>query len=214
MKVVVTAGPTREFIDPVRFISNRSTGRMGYAIASAFAGKGHEVTLISGPAALTRPDLVGMVEVVSAADMLDAVMAEFPVCDCLVMTAAVADWRPVRRSDSKMKKGTASMTIELEATRDILREVSAVRQSQILAGFAAETGDPSDEARRKLSAKGLDVIFANDVSASDSGFEVDTNRIVCITRDGSEEEWPLMTKKDAGLKIAEVVERLHDARNA
>ncbi len=212
MKVVVTAGPTREFIDPVRFLSNRSTGKMGYAVAAAFSARGHEVVLISGPVALEPPATVRTVSVVSAADMLEVTLAEFGSCDGLVMAAAVADWAPRNTAERKIKKGDKTFVLELKATRDILHEISAVRTRQVLAGFAAETGDPIAEARRKLSDKGLDVIFANDVSGSDAGFEADTNRIVCITANGDEVAWPLMPKAEAGLKVAETVERIHESR--
>jgi phosphopantothenoylcysteine decarboxylase/phosphopantothenate--cysteine ligase len=212
MKVVVTAGPTREFLDPVRFLSNRSTGKMGYAIASAFSERGHEVILISGPVALDPPASVKLIDVVSASDMLDAVSSEFIACDCLVMTAAVADWRPAEQLNTKMKKGASRMTLELEATEDILKQLAKARQTQILAGFAAETGDPLEESKRKLAAKGLDVVFGNNVSQSDAGFESDTNRLCCVTSDGAAEEWPLMSKAEAGQRIAQKIENIHDSR--
>ena len=212
MKVLVTAGPTREYIDPVRFLSNRSSGKMGYAVAAALCGRGHEVVLVSGPVMVVPPPGARVVQVVSSEDMHKAVIDEFGSCDCLVMAAAVADWRPRNCSASKMKKGAASLKLDLVPTRDILRDVASRKGARIVAGFAAETGDPAAEARRKLVEKGLDVVFANDVAQSGSGFEVDTNRIICITADGREESWPLMSKADAGLRIAGVLERLYAAR--
>jgi phosphopantothenoylcysteine decarboxylase/phosphopantothenate--cysteine ligase len=212
MKVLVTAGPTREYIDPVRFLSNRSSGKMGYAVAAALCERGHEVVLVSGPVAISPPPLARIVQVVSAEEMRTAVMREFESCDCLVMAAAVADWRPIKPCGRKMKKGSSGLILELEPTSDILLEVAARKGARIVAGFAAETGDPSEEARRKLRYKGLDVIFANDVAQADSGFEVDTNRIVCISADGREESWPLVTKSEAGQMIAGVLEGLYAAR--
>ena len=212
MKVMVTAGPTRELIDPVRFLSNPSTGKMGFAIASALLERGHEVLLVTGPVSLESPPGAQVIHVVSADDMLQAVKAEMGVCDAIIMSAAVADWRPRSMSATKLKKGGDSLSLELEPTVDILREIAPLKGKCVLGGFAAETGDPAEEARRKLRDKGLDVIFANDVSAAGSGFESDTNQLICIRADGGEEIWPLMSKLDAGGKVAEVLESLYKGR--
>ena len=201
MKILVTAGPTRESIDPVRFLSNRSTGKMGYALVWAAADAGHEVRLISGPVSLTAPDGVIVVDVVSAEDMLKAVQDNLEWCDVLIMSAAVADWRPASVSDVKLKKANMKATIELEPTPDVLKTVMADKGDRIFVGFAAETGDPVPEALRKLKEKGLDIIVANDVAADDAGFEVDTNRVTVLFADGRREDWPLMSKVEVAKKL-------------
>lgn len=213
MKVMVTAGPTREFIDPVRFLSNRSTGKMGYAIAAALLERGHDVLLVTGPVSLQPPAGARVCNVVSADDMLQAVTAQIGPCDAVIMSAAVADWRPSSMATAKLKKGAGALNLELQPTVDILRAISSLKGNRILAGFAAETGNPSAEARRKLRDKGLDVIFGNDVCAEGSGFESDTNQIFCISADGGEQIWPLMSKIDAGMKIAEIIEALCEGRH-
>ncbi|MBT3295883.1 MAG: hypothetical protein HN919_07435 [Verrucomicrobia bacterium] len=185
MNILVTAGPTREALDPVRFLSNRSSGRMGYAIAAAAAQAGHAVRLISGPVALETPAGVERIDVVSAQAMADAVQAHVTWCEALVMAAAVADWRPATVSPAKLKKHAGTLTLELERTPDILASVQPLKGARIYVGFAAETGDPEAEARRKLAAKGLDLIVANDVSRPDAGFEVATNAVMLIDSDGS-----------------------------
>ncbi len=208
MKILVTAGPTREAIDPVRFLSNRSSGKMGYAVAEVAAEMGHEVRLVSGPVAIDEPSGVATVEqVISAADMLDAVLANFEWCDVLVMCAAVADWRPKVVADQKLKKDGAGdvMTLELERTVDILQVVGGKKKSQVLVGFAAETENVLDEARRKLVAKGLDMIVANDVSRDDAGFGVDTNAVTFVT-EGAETKMPLMSKRNVAAVLVELLE--------
>jgi len=209
MKILVTAGATREAIDPVRFLSNRSTGKMGYAVAGVAVERGHEVRLVSGPVAMDEPSGVSVVRVVSAADMLDAVLADFGWCDVLVMCAAVADWRPRVVAEQKMKKFDAGdgMTLELERTVDILQAVGDVKQSQVVVGFAAETENMLSEARRKLVAKGLDMIVANDVSRADAGFEVDTNAVTFVTANG-EVVLPLMSKCAVADRLIRAVEAL------
>jgi phosphopantothenoylcysteine decarboxylase/phosphopantothenate--cysteine ligase len=207
MHVVVTAGPTREAIDPVRFISNRSSGKMGFAIAAALAGRGHRVTLIAGPVGLETPAGVERIDVISAADMARAVQDAFAGCDALIMAAAVADWRPARVSETKLKKQDMAAMIQLERTDDILMLVKPLRQHQVVVGFAAETADPRPEARRKLHAKGLDLVVANDLSAPDAGFAVDTNRVVLVSAD-EDERLPLLPKKDVAEILAKRVEAL------
>lgn len=205
MKILITAGPTRESIDPVRFLSNRSTGKMGYALAEAAHDSGHEVRLISGPVSLSPPLDVGFVEVVSAEDMLRAVQENLAWCDVLIMSAAVADWRPVSVSAEKLKKADMSRTLELERTPDILQTIMPYKGNRIFVGFAAETGDPLPEASRKLKEKGLDLIVANDVSQSDAGFAVDTNRVTVLFADGRREDWPLMSKVAVAEKLIEIL---------
>ncbi|MEI8138887.1 MAG: phosphopantothenoylcysteine decarboxylase [bacterium] len=205
MRILVTAGPTREFMDPVRYISNRSSGKMGYAIAAAACARGHEVVLISGPVALTAPAGVKVVPVVSAADMLPAVESHFEACDALIMAAAVSDWRPAVVSQQKMKKQNARMELMLEPTADILLTIRPRKGGRVVVGFAAETTEVESEARRKLAAKGLDLIVANDVTQSDAGFDVETNRVVLITTT-DRLPLPLMTKREVGERIVEWVE--------
>lgn len=200
MKFLVTAGPTREYLDPVRYLSNRSTGRMGYAVAVAAAERGHEVVLISGPVALPRPAGVRIVDIVSARDLLAAVSEHVSASDVLVMCAAVADWRPRGVSDRKLKKRTQSPTLELVPNPDILTEVLPRKGSRLFIGFAAETDDVLEEARGKLVRKGLDMIVANDVTLPGAGFEVETNIVTLLTADRVE-PLPLMSKADVAMRI-------------
>jgi putative hydrolase of HD superfamily len=209
MRVLVTAGPTREFIDPVRFISNRSSGKMGYAVAVAARDRGHEVVLISGPvAALQPPHGIKMVPVVTAADMLAAVEAHLEWSDTLIMSAAVADWRPADPANRKIKKLDRLTELRLEPTTDILLSIAPRKGSRTFVGFAAETHDLLHEARRKLARKGLDAIVANDVSRSDAGFDVETNQVVLVTKDGPDQEWPLMSKAAVAERLVKWVESL------
>ncbi len=206
MKILVTAGPTREHLDPVRFLSNRSTGKMGFAVAAAAAAAGHDAVLIAGPVSLPSPEGVRRVDVVSARDMLAAVEDELPEADVLVMTAAVADWRPKTTSAQKLKKGAMAPVIELEPNPDILRTVASLKGGRVFVGFAAETGDPVPEAARKLAAKGLDMVVANDVSSPDSGFAVDTNRVTFVFPNGHRTYLPLLSKAEVAARIVAAVE--------
>jgi len=208
LKILVTAGPTRETIDPVRYISNRSSGKMGYAVAAAAVHRGHETALITGPVGLDPPAGVAVTRVVTARDMLSAVQEALPWCDALIMAAAVADWRLARANPHKLKKGAKPPRLELEATDDILQSIVAIKGPRLIVGFAAETQDIIGEARRKLQAKDLDLIVANDVSSSDSGFDVDTNRAAILDRNGSITELPLLSKDDLASLILERVEAL------
>ena len=213
MKFLVTAGPTREFIDPVRFLSNPSTGRMGFAVARAARAAGHEVVLIAGPVSLRTPKGVRRIDVVSARDMLVAVEKED--FDCLVSTAAVADWRPAHMAAKKLKKSEMSGTLRLVRNPDILKTVahgrarctqhvgSAVRRP-ILIGFAAETGEPTAEASRKCREKGLDLVVANDVTAAGSGFGTATNRVAFVWPDGRIERLPMLSKYAVAKRIVKV----------
>ncbi|MDY5954528.1 MAG: phosphopantothenoylcysteine decarboxylase [Kiritimatiellia bacterium] len=207
MRIVVTAGPTREAIDPVRFLSNRSTGRMGFAVAQAAAELRHRVTLVAGPVALPTPDGVERRDVVSALEMLSVLQELLPSADALVMCAAVADWRPKNPSPVKLKKSAMSGTLELVPNPDILSRLRPLKGGRIFVGFAAETGEPLAEASRKLRDKGLDMICANDVSEPGCGFAVETNRITLVTVSGVE-RLPLMSKVDAARVIVERMVRL------
>lgn len=208
MKILVTAGPTREHIDPVRFLSNRSTGKMGFAVAAAAAAAGHEAVLIAGPVSLATPPDVRRVDVVSARDMLAAIQDELEDTDALVMSAAVADWRPKSTSDIKLKKSTMNPVLELEPNPDILKTIAPLKGRRIFVGFAAETGDPVPEAKRKLASKGLDMVVANDVSSPDSGFAVDTNRVTFVCADGKISYLPLMSKSEVAARIIDRIESM------
>ncbi len=209
MNLLVTAGPTREMLDPVRFLSNRSTGKMGFSVAAAGACHQHDVRLIAGPVSLPTPDNVARVDVISARDMLAAVEDHLDWCDALVMTAAVADWRPCHVSAQKLKKSGMSPTIELKPNPDILKTIAPRKGNRIFVGFAAETEALLAEAQRKLEAKGLDLLVANDVSQPDAGFEVDTNRVVFLTPRGTPEPLPLMSKAEVGERIVAWLEHCH-----
>lgn len=206
-RVTVTAGATREALDPVRFLTNRSTGKMGYAIAREAMLRGAEVTLISGASALTPPPFVNVRRAVSAADMLSAVQKELPKTDILIKAAAVADYRPKTVSESKLKKRDGELSLPLERTGDILKWVSDNRHAGLfVCGFAMETEDLLENAREKLAEKGLDMIAANDLRTAGAGFGTDTNVITIITEDG-ERELPLMSKADAAEALLDEIER-------
>nr|WP_276840554.1 bifunctional phosphopantothenoylcysteine decarboxylase/phosphopantothenate--cysteine ligase CoaBC [Anaerovibrio lipolyticus] len=195
IKVLVTAAGTYEPIDPVRYIGNRSSGKMGYAIAEAAKKRGAEVILVSGPSALTPPDGVEFIGVESAAEMRDAVMEHFSEADMIIKAAAVADYRVRNASDQKIKKNDEELTLVLEKNPDILKELGEKKRAgQILVGFAAETQNLLEYARAKLEKKNLDMIVANDVSRKDAGFNTDTNVVKLLYRNGTIEELPIMTK--------------------
>ena len=194
--VLVSAGPTQERIDPVRYITNRSSGKMGYAIAEAAAARGARVTLISGPVTLPVPEGVERVNVISSQDMFEAVHAAFDSCDGLIMAAAPADFTPAAFAEQKIKKnGREGMTLELAATRDILKSIGERKRQQRVMGFAAETENLAENAAKKLEAKNLDMIAANDVTAAGAGFAVDTNAVTLYKRDGSSEQSGTMPKR-------------------
>jgi len=208
MKLLVTAGPTREPLDPVRFLSNRSTGKMGFALAEAGQRRGHAVTLVSGPVALDTPHGVERIDVVTAAEMRDAVLTRLEDCDALIMAAAVSDWRPAEISARKRKKAEMPAVLRLERTPDILLSAAPFKGGRIFVGFAAETGDPEAEAKRKLHDKNLDLIAANDVLDPEAGFEVDTNRVILIDAGGGVRRLPAMPKRDVALVIVDRITRL------
>jgi phosphopantothenoylcysteine decarboxylase/phosphopantothenate--cysteine ligase len=194
--LMVTAGPTREEIDPVRFISNHSSGKMGYALAAAAQRRGARVILVSGPVCLGAPCGVEVVAVASAREMYAAVMAHADECSIIIKSAAVADYRPVERNGVKIKKDSEEMTLKLVKNPDILAELGRLKRRPFLVGFAAETGNLKACAAKKLEEKNLDMIVANDVSQADAGFDVDTNRALLLFRDGRETECQLMTKNE------------------
>lgn len=199
--VLVTAGPTREAIDPVRFISNRSTGKMGYAIARAAGLRGARVILVSGPVSLEPPLFAELVPVVSAEDMYNAVMKYRDEADIIIKSAAVADYTPVAASSEKIKKQVGDMRIELKRTRDILKELGqSRRENQFICGFAMETENLIENAVRKLETKNVDMIVANSLKTEGAGFGTDTNVVTLITKDGKT-ELPLMSKIDVAMKI-------------
>lgn len=208
-KILITAGPTREAIDPIRFISNHSSGRMGYALAEAAVARGAAVTLISGPVALQRPDgLYRFVAVESAIEMRQAVLNNFPEAEIIIMTAAVGDFRAKWRSSTKIKKIDADLTLELERNPDILAELGGSKEGRILVGFAAETQKVLEYAQEKLTRKNLDLIVANDLTQEGAGFDVETNIVKIINRSGKVEALPLMSKLELGRVILDRVKEL------
>ena len=207
VRVLVTAGPTREPIDAVRFIGNRSSGRQGYAIAEEAARRGAEVTLVSGPTSLADPAGVRTVRVETAAEMLVAAEKGFGDADIVVAAAAVADLRPAAPAAGKIRKAEAPDSIALEATTDILAALGSRKQGRVLVGFAAEIGDPVSSARQKLAAKNLDLIVANDVTEPGAGFDVPTNRVTLIDAAGAT-ALPLMDKRAVARAVLDRIEAL------
>lgn len=203
-RVLVTAGPTREPLDPVRFLSNRSSGRMGYALAEALAGLGARVTLVSGPTGLPAPIRVDRVLVETAAQMHTAVMERIGACDLFAAAAAVADYRPVEPARHKMKKTEGELRLHLVRNPDILAEVAARPLAPFTVGFAAETDQVEDSARDKLRSKGLDMIAANRVGGPQGGFERDENALVVLWREGRR-ELPLMPKTQLARELAQLI---------
>src|SRR5262245_41429749 len=212
-RVLVTAGPNREPIDPVRFLSNRSSGRMGYALAAAAWRRGADVVLVSGPTGLEPPHGARLVSVTTAAEMRDAVRREFDGATMLLMAAAVADYRPSAQLAQKLKKQPGPLRLELERTVDILGELSGRAGDRLMIGFAAETENVIGNAERKRRSKGLDLIVANDVARSDAGFEVDTNAVVLIDANGRTEV-PLASKDEVADRVLDRAIALRRARHA
>jgi len=209
VKVLVTAGPTREALDPVRFISNRSSGKMGVAVAAAALRAGHQVRLILGPVAIQAPRRAAIVRVTTAAEMLAATKMNLRWCDVLVMAAAVADWRPKKVAPLKLKKSDGPPRIEWEATPDILKSIAPLKKkSQVFCGFAAETDRIAQEAQRKLRDKNLDVIAANDVSKKDRGFGSDRNALTIYLADGRVRRGALETKIKCAERLMDVLEEI------
>lgn len=204
-KILVTAGPTRESIDPVRFITNHSTGKMGYAIARAAMLRGAEVTLVSGQTNLTPPPFVNVVSVVSAQDMFEAVRDHFEEQDVIIKSAAVADYRPAKVSDEKIKKKDGDMSIEMERTTDILQYLARRRrEDQFICGFSMETQNMLENSRRKLAKKKLDMIVANNLKVEGAGFGTDTNVVTFITKD-QEKTLERMSKQEVADQLLDFI---------
>jgi phosphopantothenoylcysteine decarboxylase/phosphopantothenate--cysteine ligase len=216
--VLVTAGPTCEDIDPVRYLTNRSSGKMGYAIAETAKRRGAHVILVSGPTALVPPDGVEYVSVRTAEEMQGAVRGHLAETTTVIMAAAVADFRPAASASAKIKRGAGKLTVELEATTDILagisREKSPGNKRRIIIGFAAETNDLAAHAQKKLAEKGADMIVANDVTEAGAGFDGDTNIVTLFFRDAPEVRLPNMNKFDVAVRILDEVARLRAAVSA
>ena len=202
-RFLITAGPTREPLDPVRYLSNRSSGKMGYALARAAVLRGAEVVLVSGPTGLECPTGVRMIQVATAAEMHAAVLKEFANASAVVMAAAVADYRPVVVADQKIKRGTGALELRLEPNPDIVKELGLNKNGKLLIGFAAETQDLTVNAAKKLREKHLDMIVANNVAEAGSGFDGDTNIATILDRTGASQALPLMTK-------AQLADRIYD----
>lgn len=211
-KVLVTAGPTQEALDPVRYLTNHSSGKMGYAIAQAAARRGAQVTLVSGPVALKRLPYVETVDVVSAQEMFEAVAVRAAEQDILIKAAAVADYRPMMVAEDKMKKSDDALSIPLERTQDILGWLGQHRRpGQFLCGFSMETQNMVENSRKKLEKKRVDMIAANNLKVEGAGFGVDTNLLTLITKDGLD-ELPLVTKDEAAdLLLDRILKRMEEA---
>ncbi|MFE6135484.1 bifunctional phosphopantothenoylcysteine decarboxylase/phosphopantothenate--cysteine ligase CoaBC [Bacillus sp. NPDC057893] len=207
-RILITAGPTREKIDPVRFMTNFSSGKMGYAIAEVAASLGADVILVSGPTALESPLHVTTIQVESAQDMLEAVLQHYQNVDVVIKTAAVADYRPKYVHDNKMKKKNGDAVIELERTVDILKTLGEKKDRQLLIGFAAETTNIEEYATRKLREKNANMIVANDVKAQGAGFGTDTNIVTMYRKNGEIIELPLLTKKEVAREILKQIEMM------
>lgn len=215
IRCLISAGPTREFLDPVRFISNPSSGKMGYAIAEAAAAAGWHVELVSGPVCLPPPADVSICRVVTADEMLRAIDCRFDTCDVLIMTAAVGDWRPKVREARKVKKGANSMTVEFEPTTDVLKTVAARKKpGQLVVGFAAETNDVEEYAREKMKAKNCDFMVANRVGEDGVGFQSDENTVFLLGRGGKRDEIGPLSKREIGSRLiarfAKALEQIAD----
>jgi len=204
VKFVVTAGPTREPIDPVRFLSNRSSGKMGYAIAEAALESDHDVVLISGPVNLAPPAGAKLVNVITSDDMHDAVHEEARACDVLVMCAAVADYKPARVAKAKIKKGDEISSLDLIPARDILKSLPRSRNFFVV-GFAAETNDVEEHARAKLATKNCDMIVANDLSDPTIGMESDENAVTIFSRNGEIEKISRASKKIIAHALVKII---------
>lgn len=207
-KVLVTAGPTVQDLDPVRFFSNRSTGRMGYAVAAEAVERGADVTLVSGPVAITPPPGVNLVMVRSASEMAEEVFALFPDVDVVVKSAAVSDYSPASTSCEKIKKTSGNLVIELTRTIDILKELGSRKTSQVLVGFAAESENLEENARRKLEEKSLDLIVANDITSNDTGFSSEDNQVIILDKDNNRIELPRSSKQEIATRIWDRIEAL------
>jgi len=212
VEVLVTAGPTREFLDPVRFLSNPSSGRMGFAVAEEAAARGASVTLIAGPVELPGPPGVSVIRVTSAGEMLRAALSAFNGRGLVVAAAAVSDYQPVSPSARKLKKGPSGLQLDLQRTPDVLAQLAAKKGTAVLVGFAAETEDLLANARAKLAGKSLDLVVANDVTQPGAGFGAETNRAILVWPDGEFEQRPLESKRQLASCILTCVSPLLEAR--
>lgn len=204
IRCLITAGPTREFLDPVRYISNPSTGKMGFALAEAAVDAGWTVDLVAGPVAMEEPDGAILYPVVTAEEMYHQVDALFDACDVLIMTAAVSDFRPVQQLARKAKKDEAGLTVAFERTIDILKTVTERKAHQTVVGFAAETHDVEAYARQKLESKRMDWVVANEVGQVGAGFAADTNEVLLIGADGSFKKIGPATKNAIAIQLIEL----------
>lgn len=212
-KFLITAGPTEEALDPIRYITNFSSGKMGYALAEAALSRGGEVTLISGPTSLKPPDDANTIFVRSAEEMKKATLDVYPKSDVIIMAAAVSDYRPVAYSSSKIKKSTAKMDLTLEKTTDVLAYMGKNKNGRILVGFAVETDNMVPNAVKKLKEKNLDLIVANDPKVEGAAFRADTNQVTLINRNGTEKDLSLMSKLDVGLYIMAEISSIIKKKN-
>jgi phosphopantothenoylcysteine decarboxylase / phosphopantothenate---cysteine ligase len=212
--VMVTAGPTCENLDPVRYITNRSSGKMGYAVADVAAQRGAKVVLISGPTALEAPEGAERVDVRSAQEMFDAVQERVGAATIAIMAAAVADYRPAAQHDEKIKKSDPTLTVQFERTPDILASLGQRKGDKIVVGFAAETERVAENARKKLVSKFADLIVANDVTAEGAGFDRDTNIVTLFSRDGRDLALPKLSKTEVAQRILDEVVRLRSVLHA
>ena len=212
--ILVSAGPTCEDLDPVRYITNRSSGKMGYAVAEAAVRRGAKVILVSGPVSLETPAGVERIDVRSAEEMYRAVVEQFAEATIAILAAAVADYRPADHRAKKIKKGNAPLAISLEPTTDILAEVAKNKGQRIVVGFAAETDHVAENSRKKLASKNADLIVANDVTAEGAGFDRDTNVVTLFSRDGRDLALPKMPKSDVAQRILDEVMRLRAVLHA
>ena len=212
MRFVVTAGPTREAIDPVRFISNRSSGKMGYAIAEAALAAGHEVTLISGPASIARPAGAHFISIITSDELYQEVHRAIRECDVLVMCAAVADYKPEKIEPRKTKKRKTPFTLKLIPTRDILASLPKGDRGFLVVGFAAETHDLKKSALRKLREKNCDLIVANDVSKAGFGMESDTNAVIIFRQSGGSKKISRTSKKIIALELVKIISKMSEKR--
>jgi phosphopantothenoylcysteine decarboxylase/phosphopantothenate--cysteine ligase len=213
LRVLVTAGPTRERVDPIRFLSNRSSGRMGYALAEAARDRGARVTLLSGPTGLTRPEGLRFVAFESAADLDNLLAAEFPECDVLVMAAAVADFIP-EPSDARLHRSDGERSVRLAPGKDLLAGLANRSPAQMVVAFAAETADLEARGRRKMEAKGADLIVVNDVGRADTGFEAADNEVIILSREGEPELVSRRSKREVAERIWDAVARRRSAGTA
>lgn len=207
--IIITAGPTVEAIDPMRYITNRSTGKMGYKIAQMAINRGANVTLISGPTNLTPPqNLTKFIKIESASDMYEAIKENLDENDVVIKSAAVADYKPTSYSDKKIKKSDDNLVINLDRTKDIAKEIGKIKKDKILVGFAAETNDLVENAKSKIANKNLDFIVANDLTQEGAGFGVDTNIVKIIDKEGIISDYPIMKKEEVADVILDKIKLL------